>query len=270
VTEARLTSTVVGHASFLVQTAGLNILIDPHWSERSSPVSFAGPKRVNDPGIAFEDLPPIDVVLITHNHYDHLDMPTIARLHASHRPRLIAPLGNDAIVKSHISDIRAEAHDWGAAVALSETVRVHLEPCYHWSARGVFDRRMALWSAFVLESPAGRLYHIGDTGFGDGAAFRTAAAKHGRFRLAHLPIGAYEPRWFMKSQHVNPSEAVEIFRISGADMALAHHWGTFQLTDEGIERPPADLAVALKEAAIPAERFRVLRPGDSWSIEALD
>lgn len=164
--------TLVGHASVLVQASGVNILIDPHWSERASPVSFAGPKRVNPPGVAFDDLPPIDVVLVTHNHYDHLDLETIARLWARHRPRIVAPLGNDAVIRAHDAGIPVETADWGGSVALPNAVTAHLEPSYHWSARGMNDRRMALWCAYVLTTPAGVIYHVGDTGHGDGAIFR--------------------------------------------------------------------------------------------------
>ena len=227
---------MVGHATLLIQAAGLNILTDPVWSDRASPVSFAGPKRVNAPGIAFSDLPPVDIVLLTHNHYDHLDLDTLARLHQAHAPLVITPLGNDAIVRPAIPGMKIMAGDWGDRVQAG-AASIHFEPCHHWSARGMTDRRMALWAAFVIETPAGRIYHVGDTGFHDGRNYRAAAGKHGGFRLAILPFGAYEPRWFMKGQHQNPSEAVEGFRLANAQWAAGHHWGTFQLTDEAIEEP---------------------------------
>ncbi|MFN3670666.1 MAG: MBL fold metallo-hydrolase, partial [Bosea sp. (in: a-proteobacteria)] len=147
----------LGHASFLYQIAGLNILIDPVYSERASPLAFLGPKRVNDPGVAFEALPPIDYVLITHNHYDHLDIETLARLHARDKPRMVMPLGNDTIVRARIPDVAAEAHDWRARLALSDAVSLTLAPTYHWSARGAFDRRMALWCSFILETAQAKL-----------------------------------------------------------------------------------------------------------------
>jgi len=255
---------LVGHASVLIQVAGLNILVDPIWSERASPFTFVGPKRVNPPGIAFEKLPPIDAVLLTHNHYDHLDRATISRLWEAHRPRVVAPLGNDAIIRDFDDRIRVETCDWGEAVPLSGAVTTHLEPAYHWSARGMTDRRMALWCAYVLTTPAGTVYHIGDTGYGDGAIFRAVRGRYGTARVALLPIGAYEPRWFMQPQHMNPEEAVRVFRDCGAQQALGHHWGTFRLTNEGVEQPLRDLAAALKGQGVPAERFRPLRPGEVW------
>ena len=226
----------VGHASLLIQTAGLNILVDPVWSERVSPFDFVGPKRVNDPGIAFDALPKIDVILVSHNHYDHLDIATLSRLAALHRPRVIAPLGNDTVMQAQDPAIAVEAYDWGDRVALSADVAVTLAPMRHWSARGVLDRNKALWAAFILTTPAGRIYHVADSGYGDGFRFREARDLYGPFRLAILPIGAYEPRWFMRDQHMNPEEAVNAFLDCGAEVALAHHHGTFQLTDEEIGR----------------------------------
>jgi L-ascorbate metabolism protein UlaG (beta-lactamase superfamily) len=256
----------VGHASFLIQTAGLNILTDPVWSQRMSPVSFAGPKRVNPPGIAFEKLPKIDVVLVSHGHYDHLDLETLSRLAAAHNPRVITPLGNDTIMKGHDPAIRAEAWDWGDRVDLGNDVIVDLQPMRHWTARGLRDRNHALWAAFVLHTPAGRIYHVGDSGYGEGHHFRQAKAKYGSFRLAILPIGAYEPRWFMRDQHMNPDDAVKAFLDCGADLACAHHFGTVQLTNEPIDAPARDHDAALKAAGIAPERFRRLSPGQVWTL----
>ncbi len=262
ITGSKFAVTFVGHASYLLQTGGLNILIDPVWSERAGPMNLLGPKRVTPAGIRFDDLPDIDAVLITHNHYDHLDIATLQRLNTRHHPRFITALGNDTIIRSAAPDARAEAFDWGRHAQLSDTVSVHLEPCNHWSARGLLDRRMALWAAFIIKTPAGNIYHIGDTGFGDGLVFRAAREKHGPFRLAHIPIGAYEPRWFMSEQHVNPEEAVAIFQASGAAAAIGHHWGAFRLADEGIERPLEALRSALEKSGIDPQRFRGFRPGE--------
>jgi L-ascorbate metabolism protein UlaG (beta-lactamase superfamily) len=269
---AALRVTLVGHATLLIQTGGLNILTDPVWSERASPFRFAGPRRVNPPGIAFASLPPVDLVLLTHNHYDHLDLATLARLQAVHDPLVVTPLGNDTIVRREVPAMRLAAHDWGDVVEHTTghgSVRLYLEPCHHWSARGFGDRRMALWAAFVIASAAGRTYHVGDTGYHAGINFRDARAKHGPFRLAILPIGAYEPRWFMTPQHQNPEEAVRGFGDCGAAFACGHHWGTFQLTDEGIEAPLEALATALAAADVAPARFRPLRPGEAWDVPAL-
>lgn len=264
----QLRVTMVGHASLLLQTGGLNILTDPVWSSRASPVSFAGPGRVNPPGIAFDQLPPIDVVLITHNHYDHLDINTLQRLVASHDPLLITPYGNDVIIAEHVKGARFQTGDWGHQVVAGHDVVVHFEPCHHWSARGARDRRMALWCAFVIEGPAGKIYHIGDTGYHNGINYRSAADKHGHFRLANLPIGAYKPRWFMQAQHQNPEEAVRGFGLCAAQFAVGHHWGTFQLTNEGIEEPIVALAQALQQQGVDEHRFRALRPAESWDVPA--
>ena len=255
----------VGHASLLLQTAGINILIDPVWSERVSPFSFVGPKRVNDPGIAFDALPPIDVVLVSHGHYDHLDVATLTAL-ATHKPRIVMPLGNDTVARMQDPAIRAEAHDWNDRIALGKDVAVTLVPIRHWSARGLTDRNKALWAAFVIETPAGRIFHVADSGYGNGHHFRTARERHGPFRLAVLPIGAYEPRWFMGEQHMNPDEAVRALADCGAEQALAHHFGTFQLTDEALDAPTLALAEALAKAGLPAERFRTLAPGQVWEL----
>jgi L-ascorbate metabolism protein UlaG (beta-lactamase superfamily) len=257
--------TLVGHASFLVQAAGKNVLLDPIWSERASPVQFAGPKRVNEPGIFFPDLPPVDFVLVTHNHYDHLDLATLEALHGAHRPRCVTPLGNDAIVHRRAPDMAVDTLDWHESLDLGDGFRVHLEPAVHWSARGIADRSHALWGAFVLETPAGSIYFVGDSGFGsDGEVFRNVGERHPGLRAALLPIGAYEPRWFMEGQHMNPDEAVRAFLACGAEAAIGHHWGTFQLTDEWILQPRDDLEAALVAHGVPEDTFQALRPGEVW------
>jgi L-ascorbate metabolism protein UlaG (beta-lactamase superfamily) len=256
--------TYVGHASWLVQTAGLNLLLDPIWSRRASPFRMVGPRRVNDPGIAFADLPPIDVVLVSHAHYDHLDLATLSRLAAAHRPRVITPLGNDTIMRNHDPSIAAEAYDWDRRVRIADAMTVTPVPTRHWSARNLSDRNMSLWASFVIEALGGRLYFVADSGYGDGGHFRRARDRHGPLTLAILPIGAYEPRWFMREQHMNPTEAVQALLDCGAETALASHYGTFQLTDEAIDAPLHALADALQSAGVPSERFRALRPGQVW------
>lgn len=263
-----LTITMVGHATLLIQTAGMNLLTDPVWSDRASPLAFAGPKRVTEPGIAFADLPPIDAVLLSHNHYDHLDIATLGALQKAHDPVVITPLGNDTILQNALPGIRTTAGDWGAEIPLAP-LSVHFEPCHHWSARGVGDRSKALWAAFVIKGPAGAILHIGDTGFDAGRPYRSLATRHGPIRAAILPIGAYEPRWFMAPQHQNPDEAVEGFVLSGAAHAVGHHWGTFQLTDEARDAPPLALGRALDAKGIARARFRALSPGQAWDIPSL-
>ncbi len=262
----RLRVTMVGHASLLIQTSGLNLLTDPVWSDRVSPLSFVGPKRVNAPGINLDDLPPVDIVLVTHNHYDHLDLSTLKQIHERHRPLFITPLGNDTIIRKAIPDARFEVTDWGDHTGLSGGVSVFTEACHHWSARWSSDRRMALWAAFVIKTPHGNIYHVGDTGFHDGINYRKAAEKHAAFRLAILPIGAYEPRWFMAGQHQNPQEAVAGMQLANAAHAVGHHWGTFRLTNEAIEAPRHALEQALEQAGIADHRFRPLRPGEIFDV----
>ena len=160
-------------------------------------------------------------MLVSHGHYDHLDVATLSRLAAAHRPRVITPLGNDTIMRNHDPAIAAEAFDWHDRVELGAGVAVTLVPTRHWSARSLSDRNKSLWAWFVIETPAGRIYFVGDSGYGDGGHFRRARERHGPFRLAILPIGAYEPRWFMRDQHMNPAEAVQAFIDCGAELALA-------------------------------------------------
>ncbi len=256
----------VGHASFLVQARGRNILIDPVWAERASPFAFVGPKRVNPPGIAFDALPKIDCVLITHNHYDHMDVGTIERLWQRFAPHIVTPLGNDAILRAALPDLTVETVDWDASVDLGGGVSVHVEPSQHWSARGAWDRSHALWASFVLQAGEGagarKLYCVGDSGFGAGATFARVRRRHPDLALALLPIGAYAPRWFMGPSHMDPAEAVKALELCGAAQALGHHWGTFRLTNEAVEQPAADLAAALAECGVTPERFPALRPGD--------
>jgi len=267
---ARVTAGVrlsfVGHASWLIQAAGQNILIDPVWSDRVSPVSFAGPKRHTAPGIAFDRLPKIDTVLVSHGHYDHLDLPTLSKLVAAFDPRVVTPLGNDTTMRSADAAIRAEAFDWQDRIDLGGGLAVTLVPTRHWTARGLLDRNKALWASFVLETPAGKIYIVCDSGYGDGGHFRRVRDAHGPLRLAILPIGAYEPRWFMQDQHMNPDDAVKALADCGAEQALAHHHATFQLTDEAMDAPAKGLEAALDAAEISQQRFVALKPGQVFEI----
>ncbi len=253
--------TMVGHASLLIQAAGVNILTDPVWSQRASPFRFAGPTRVTAPGIAFADLPSIDVVLLSHCHYDHMDIATLRRLHAAHAPLMAMPLGNDAIVRAAIPDARCIVGDWWDRLDLGGGISTTLTPAHHWANRWPSDVRMALWAGHHLTTPVGTIWFAGDTGYGDGRLFADIRARLGAPDMALIPIGAYEPRWFMAEQHVDPAEAVRIFRDVAAKQALGIHWGTFQLTDEAREAPRLALATALSAAGIPPRRFVAAHPG---------
>lgn len=255
----------VGHVTFLIQTQGLNILTDPVWSERASPVSFAGPKRVIAPGIRFADLPPIDIVWISHNHYDHLDIHTIKKLWKNHKPRIITPLGNDKIIRSHDKKIDVESYDWGDEVEISDTVKFHLSPMQHWSARGLFDRNKALWAALTIETKGGNIYFVGDSGYGGGRYFKRDKEKFGEFRLALLPMGAYEPRWFMKYAHMNPDDMLKAYRDLGEPYTIPSHYDVFKLTDEGRGEAKIALEKTMKSQGL-GRKVTLLEVGQTWDV----
>ncbi len=257
---------MVGHATLLIQAAGCNYLTDPVWSDRASPVTFAGPRRQAAPGIAFDDLPPIDAVLVSHSHYDHMDLTTLGRLHRRDRPTFVVPLGNDVILRRAIADARIRVGDWFDAFELGNGATVTLTPANHWSNRSPFDYRMPLWSGHHLDTPAGSVWFAGDTGYGDGAIFSSIRERVGCPDVALIPIGAYDPRWFMSASHASPEDAVRIFEDVGAQRALGIHWGTFQLTDEPREEPAERLGEALRRAEVPAERFVAARPADVYEF----
>jgi len=252
----------LGHATLLVELGGLRILTDPHFSERASPVPWlAGPKRLHPVPEEARRLGRVDVVLISHNHYDHLDLPTVRALAAQPGgpPLFLVPLGVDAWMREQGID-RVRALDWWENHRLGEA-DYQFVPAHHWSGRGLRDRNRTLWGGWVLHHPALRLYFAGDTGWTDDIA--EIGRRLGPFDLAALPVGAYEPRWFMAAQHVNPHEAVRLHQALGGPLSIGIHWGTFQLTDEPYEAPIQDLRAALREAGIAEERFRMLVPGDA-------
>lgn len=276
-----MVATWVGHATVLVQAAGLNILTDPVWSDHVSPFPPLGPKRVAQPGIRFDDLPKIDLILISHNHYDHMDIPTLKKLWERDRPKIITSLGNDSILKDH--GIPATALDWGQSVsgaALNrlggDTViqcenyehcpdyRVHVLRNHHWSSRWGADRSRALWSSFVIQTRAGNIFFAGDTGAGD-MAWPREAARLGPIRLALIPIGAFRFwRGQMESDsHIGPERAVEVFEKLKASTAIPIHWGTFRLSYEQWGTPPRMLELYLRCAGIARQRFAPLKIGQS-------
>jgi N-acyl-phosphatidylethanolamine-hydrolysing phospholipase D len=269
--------TWIGHATMLVQMGGLNILLDPVFSERASPVSFAGPKRYQAPGIALKDLPPIDLVLLSHNHYDHLDRASVIALNAQAGgpPRFIVPLGvKKWMAAEGISNV--EQLDWWDQTRVKTArgeVEVHFTPVQHWSARGLNDRRATLWGGFAVFAPEFHLYFSGDTGYSKDFidtrqhfAARQTPALGGGFDMALIAVGAYEPRWFMKEQHVNPEEAVQIHLDLGAKRSIGVHWGTFDLTDESLDQPPKDLAAARAAKGLPQEAFDVMAVGQTLKL----
>lgn len=252
--------TFVGHATFLLQFDGLNVLTDPIWSERCSPVTWAGPKRVRPPGIAFDALPRIDLVLLSHNHYDHLDLPTLRRLHTAHRPLIVTTLGNKPFLAAEGIDHVVEL-DWWQTHAPKPGVTITVTPAQHFAARGFTDRFKTLWGGFALETPAGKVWFAGDSGYFDG--FKTIGERLGPFDLAFIPIGAYEPRWFMQPVHSTPSEAIEIHRDVGARRSLAMHFGCFPLADDGYEQPIADFRAVHAAAGLGPEEFTLPAVGET-------
>lgn len=278
-----MVATWVGHATVLVQAAGINILTDPIWSDHASPLPPLGPARVPPPGIRLADLPKIDLILISHNHYDHLDLPTLRKLWDRDRPKIVTSLGNDALLRA--KGIPATALDWGQSISgarlngLPEAViqcnsyehcpdyRVHVTRNHHWSSRWGQDRNRALWSSFVVQTRAGNIFFAGDTGAGD-MQWPAEAARIGPIRLAIIPIGAFR---FWKGQmqsdaHVGPGQAVEIFRRLGASTAIPVHWGTFRLSYEKWDTPPRMLDLFLRCAGIDPGRFAPVRLGRTVPI----
>lgn len=253
--------TFINHATVLVQTGGINLLLDPIWSDRCSAVQFAGPKRHHAPGLRLDQLPPIDAVLISHNHYDHLDLATLEQL-KSHGATLITGLGNGDILRRNGHPDVVEL-DWSDATQVGPLTILGQE-VRHFSSRGMFDRNKTLWLGFVIDGPAGPIYFAGDTG--DGPHFRESAAAHGPFRLAIIPIGAYLPRQFMAPVHIDPEAAVQAHVDLGAHRSLAVHFGTFRLSNEGQLDPPKDLAAAAQAAGLDDDAFWVLQPGEGRDV----
>lgn len=250
--------TWVGHATVLVQTPGLTILTDPVWSDRAGPFGF-GPKRVAAPGIALADLPKIDLILISHNHYDHLDLATLKALYDRDRPAIVTSLGNDAILRD--AGMEATALDWRQAERVSGAT-VHVVRNHHWSSRWFVDRNRALWSAFVVELPGGNLFFAGDTGMGDGKWVEEARAL-GPIRLALIPVGAFrfQPGQMASGAHIGPVDALDVFGRLGASRGMAIHWSTFRLSYEGWATPPKLLTAAKRCAGQADRRFGAVAIG---------
>lgn len=256
--------TFIGHATFLIQTAAGNILTDPMYSQRAGPLNWVGPRRVRQPAVRFDDLPPIAMVLLSHNHYDHCDLRTLAMLAKRFDPIVVTPVGNGRVARS-AGMRRVEELDWWQNAAMSP-MPVTVTPAHHFSARGPFDKNRALWGGFLIQAGHTRIYFAGDTAYAP--FFQDIRQRLAPIDLALLPIGAYEPRWFMHVIHMNPAEAVQAHLDLDASQSIATHFGTFQLTAEGIDEPVRDLDEALRARGVEPSRFRTLAFGDSFRLVA--
>jgi L-ascorbate metabolism protein UlaG (beta-lactamase superfamily) len=253
--------TFVNHSTFLIQVDGVNILTDPVWSKRVSPYSWIGPKRMRPPGIRFEDLPRIHLVLLSHNHYDHLDLQTMRMVFGGHHPRIITPLGVKKFLDDHYITGAVET-DWWQEVEVVNRLKVQSVPAQHFSGRGLMDRDGTLWCGYVIRSSAGNVYFAGDTGYNP-VTFRDIGARCGPMKISMLPIGAYKPAWFMAPIHVSPEESVRIHIDTQSQTSIATHFGTFPLADDGSDDPVNDLKIALEKFQITSEGFLVLKEGEA-------
>jgi L-ascorbate metabolism protein UlaG (beta-lactamase superfamily) len=254
--------TFVGHATFLIQTAAGNILTDPMFSQRAGPLNLLGPRRVRQPAVRFDDLPPISTVLLSHNHYDHCDVRTLGMLAARFDPVVVTPVGNARVVGA-AGIRRVEELDWWDR-ARTAAPPVALTPAHHFSARTPFDRNRALWGGFIIEADGVRIYFAGDTAYAP--FFRDIPRRFGPIDLALLPIGAYEPRWFMRAVHMNPAEAVQAHLDIEPAASIGMHFGTFQLTTEAIDEPLRALEEACRAHGLPPSHFRTVAFGESVRV----
>jgi L-ascorbate metabolism protein UlaG (beta-lactamase superfamily) len=262
-TSLDLRVTFVNHSTFLLQLDGVNILTDPIWSERASPLRWTGPKRHIAPGISFEDLPPIHVVLLSHDHYDHMDIPTLKRIAREHRPTIYTGLGNARRLQKHgLGDV-VELDWWGEATTRTGA-RITAIPAQHFSGRTPFDRDSTLWCGFVVESRAATICFAGDSGIAP--HFQQIGRRFPAIDVAILPIGAFRPEWFMSEVHMSPPQAVEAHLQLGAQISIASHFGTFRLADDGQNEPLERLQEALDRTDLHGTRFWVLTPGEGRDV----
>lgn len=264
---AELRVTYINHATLLIQQHGLNILTDPLWSKRASPFEFIGPKRYHPPGLSLDQLPPIDLILVSHNHYDHLDLFSLRQL-AERFPnaQVVTGLGNSGLIgECGFPDVIEL--DWWQSLPLNEYLSLHAVPVQHWSARARHDTNRSLWLGFVLDSADGPVLFPGDSGLGP--EFKLIHQRFGPLRFAALPIGAYAPRWFMRDNHMNPDDAVQAHQQLASQCSMAIHFGTFNLSDEEQFAPLQELDKALAERQVPASEFRPPKPGEQWQVPVL-
>jgi L-ascorbate metabolism protein UlaG (beta-lactamase superfamily) len=250
--------TFINHATFLLRLPTCVILTDPIFSNRCSPVTWAGPKRARPPGIALADLPRPDLILLSHNHYDHMDLPSLRLLQQRHAPRVITTLGNARTLRK--AGIEATELDWWDTTHHND-VRITATPARHFAARTPLDRNRTLWAGFMIATPASQILFAGDSG--TGPHWTAIRQRLGAPAIALLPIGAYEPRWFMAPVHMNPAEAVRAHQDLAARASIGMHFGTFQLTDEAIDAPLLALAEAATAAALPETAFQTLGFGET-------
>lgn len=283
--------TYIGHVTFLIQVDGFNILTDPVWSERASPVTFLGPKRAQNPGIKIENLPKIDAILISHNHYDHLDIETLKILHNKFSSLIITPLENDKLIKKHIPDAKIQTLNWGEHYILdnldaghnnskvnhsisndnydkniktnNQNLEIYLHPARHWSSRYLFDKNKALWGTFIIKTSIGEVCFIGDSGYEE-AMFKAISIKHTNIKVSLIPIGAYKPRWFMKSVHMDPSEALLTHKDLKSQYSIASHFDVFPLADESYGEARFEFVNKRKEKQIKEEEFIIPSVGKEY------
>ena len=260
--DGRILYTVVGHSTVLIQVAGLNILTDPIWSDRCSPVSWAGPRRSIPPGISFDNLPPIDVILLSHNHYDHMDLPSLRRLSRRDRPLVLTGLGNGEVLSDDGVRPVVELDWWQSRVV--RQAEFSFVPAQHFSKRGLFDTNRTLWGGFVIQAGGATVYFAGDTGYAP--FFAEIRRRYGPIDLAFLPIGAYKPRWFMRLMHLSPADAIRAHLDLGARLSVAIHFGTFPLGDDTIDDAPKDLLALLGSIDIGDTDFIVPKFGVVYEI----
>lgn len=244
--------TFINHSTDLIQVAGLTVLTDPIFSKRAGPFSLIGPKRARPPGIKIGELPPIDIVLISHNHYDHMDMRSIRKIWKKHQPLFIVPLNNGK--KLHTKGVYNIIElNWWQEYSLNKDQSIILTPAQHWSGRGLFDRCKTLWGGYIIKSKNMKIFFAGDTGYNN--HFQEIRKRYGTMNVSILPIGAYEPRWFTHEQHMNPEEAVRAHIDLGSELSIGIHFGTFALTNEGIDDPIIELKKSLQLHHIPEKKF---------------
>lgn len=260
IADNQVSVTYVNHVTFLLQFNGLTVLTDPVWCKRASPFKFMGPARVRKPGISLDNLPKIDLILISHNHYDHLDAKTLKQLNKKFSPKVFCPLGDGKLISSlGFKDV--EEFDWWNNNQVNDQIKITFTPMQHWSARGLFDQYKSLWGSYVIEYNNKNIFFGGDGGYCE--HFKQIRQKIGAFDLSFVGIGSYEPRWFMQDMHTNPEEAAQIHLDLNSKLSVGMHFGTFQLSAESIDQPIIDLQIAKNKLQIPDNEFITMDVGQT-------